>query len=163
MKVLAIDPGLSGAIAIVVGKPEEYRVEAVHDLPTTVEKTSSGKLKRKLDPVLLNRMVKEMLPVDLVICERMIAPPGISGLAAMSMGITVGTISTVLKLAKVDLKLVSANVWKRGLDVSADKESARLHASRLFKSDEFWVRKKDHNRAEAALIGLWGLMSGKSD
>lgn len=160
MRVLSIDPGLGGAIALVTGKPDNFKVEAVHDLPTYSEKNTNGKVKRYLDPIAMHELVQSLLPVDRVISERMMAPPGVSGVAAFSMGATMGTIAAVLKLSGVDYKLVSSNVWKRGLEAPADKEAARLMASRLFKSDSFWVRKKDHNRAEAALIGLWGLISG---
>lgn len=160
LRVLSIDPGINGAAAVVAGKPDNFKVEAVHDLPTISEKNTSGKTRRRIDPVALHELVEGIGKVDQVVCERLVAPPGISGMAAYSMGATAATISTVLALADQPMRLVSPGVWKRGLEAPADKEAARQLASRLFKSDEFWKLKKDHNRAEAALIGLWGLISG---
>ena len=152
MRVIGIDPGLSGALAVVNEVDGTFTVEAVHDLPTYSEKTSTGKTRRYIDPVALLALLKAIGKVDRVQCERMIAPPGVSGMSAFSMGATMATIAATLRIARVPYKLVSSGVWKRALDVPADKEAARLHASRLFQSSEHWQRKKDHNRAEAALI-----------
>jgi hypothetical protein len=43
--------------------------------------------------------------------------------------------------------------------VPADKEAARKHAIKLFASDDHWKLKKDHNRAEAALIAAYAVLS----
>ena len=68
------------------------------------------------------------------------------------MGATMATIAATLRISKLPYKLVSSSVWKRALEAPADKEAARLFAGRLFFSSIHWQRKKDHNRAEAALI-----------
>ena len=160
MRVIGIDPGLSGALAVVSGKPGALKVEAVHDLPTYAEKTSTGKVRRHIDPVALAELIETIGPVDRVQCERMIAPPGVSGMAAFSMGATMATIGTVLKMARLSYRLVSPVVWKRALEAPADKESARQYAGRLFKDSAHWQRKKDHNRAEAALIAAHAVIAG---
>lgn len=160
MRVIAIDPGISGAVAVVSGKAGALTVEAIHDLPTIAEKTSAGKMRRRLDPVALHELIQSLGPCDRVICERMIAPPGVSGMAAFSMGATMATIATVLALANLSLKLVSSNVWKRAIECPPDKEQARQFAIRLFKTEQPWQRRKDHNRAESALIGAYGVLNG---
>jgi hypothetical protein len=160
MRVIGIDPGLSGALAVVSGQPGAFKVEVVHDLPTYSEKTSTGKTRRYIDPVALAELIADIGPVDRVQCERMIAPPGVSGMAAFSMGATMATIAATLRIANVPYKLVSSGVWKRALDVPADKEAARLFAGKLFQSSEYWQRKKDHNRAEAALIAAHCVIAG---
>lgn len=160
MRVIGIDPGLSGALAVVSGVTGSLTVEAVHDLPTYAEKTSTGKVRRHIDPVALAELISDIGPVDRVQCERMIAPPGVSGMAAFSMGATMATIAATLRMARVPYRLVTSNVWKRALDAPADKEAARLYAGRLFQSSEHWQRKKDHNRAEAALIAAHAVIAG---
>jgi hypothetical protein len=147
-------------LAVVSGKPNAWIVEAVHDLPTYSEKTTTGKTRRFIDPVALAELLADIGPVDRVQCERMIAPPGVSGMAAFSMGATMATITATLRIAGVPYRLVSSNVWKRAIDAPADKESARLFAGRLFESSEHWQRKKDHNRAEAALIAAHCVIAG---
>jgi hypothetical protein len=159
VRVMAIDPGVTGALAVISYINGELRVEAVYDLPTWSEKTSSGKTRRHVDPVALLALVRRIGPVDRVICERLTAPPGIASTVAFSLGATAATVAAVMRIAKVSYKLVSPVIWKRALDVPADKEAARKHASRLFKTSEPWERKKDHNRAEAALIGAYGALA----
>ena len=160
MRVISIDPGVSGAFAVVNNDPDGVlTVEAIFDLPTYSEKTGSGKIRRYVDPVSLMTLLKAQGPVDLIICERLNAPPGIASITAYSMGATAGTISSVIRLAKKTYKLVSPSVWKRALECPADKESARLFASKLFNTDKHWSRKKDHNRAEAALIGAYAILN----
>jgi hypothetical protein len=160
VRVIGIDPGLSGALAVVSGKPGAFKVEAVHDLPTYAEKTSTGKTRRFIDPVALAELLADIGPVDRVQCERMIAPPGVSGMSAFSMGATMATIAATLRIAGVPYRLVTSNVWKRALDAPADKEAARLYAGRLFSDSSHWQRKKDHNRAEAALIAAHAVIAG---
>lgn len=156
MRVLAIDPGVTGALAIINYLDGQATVEAVHDLPTWSEKTSQGKVRRYVDPVALLAMVKQAGPIDKVLVERLVAPPGIASQVAFSLGATAATISAVMRFAKLRPSLVSPSVWKRALEVPADKEAARKYATRAFASDAHWSRKMDHNRAEAALIALYG-------
>ena len=160
--VLAIDPGLDGAIARVERPTLDAPliVTACEDLPTWSEKLTNGKTRRYIDPVKLAAIIEGMGDgADMVICERLIAPPGIAGGTALSMGATEGTIAAVLRIAGLRHKLVSSGSWKRALECPADKEAARQFAKRLFKSEEHWKLKKHHNRAEAALIGAWGLLT----
>ena len=160
VRVIGIDPGLSGALAVVNGVDGTFTVEAVYDLPTYSEKTSTGKNRRYIDPVALLALLKAIGKVDRVQCERMIAPPGVSGMSAFSMGATMATIAATLRIARVPYRLVSSGVWKRALEAPADKEAARLYAGRLFGNSFHWPRKKDHNRAEAALIAAHCAIAG---
>ena len=90
--------------------------------------------------------------------ERLNAPPGISGIAAYSLGATAATIGTVLALLGLGVKMVSPSTWKRAMEVPKDKEAARQFATERFGTSEYWRRKLDHNRAEAALIALYGAL-----
>jgi hypothetical protein len=160
VRVIGIDPGLSGALAVVNAAADgTFTVEAMHDLPTYAEKTSSGKNRRFIDPVALSKLIKAIGPVDRVTVERLSAPPGISGMAAYSLGATAATLATVLRLAGLSYRLTSPVVWKRALDVPADKEAARQFACKLFGHDKHWPLKKSHNRAEAALLAVWTIMA----
>lgn len=162
MRVIGIDPGVTGALAVINGLSDgsTLTVEAVHDLPTFSEKTSTGKTRRYIDASALRDLLADIGPADRVVCERLNAPPGIASTVAFSMGSTAGTIGAVLRLAGVQVKLVSPTVWKRALSVPADKQAARDFATRLFKTSEHWKRKLDHNRAESALIGAWSILAG---
>lgn len=159
--VLAIDPGVTGAAALIRKEPGAERCEVIRiwDLPTVTEQTNSGKNRRSLDPVKLADLVKSA-QFDFMAVERLVAPPGIHSITAFSLGKTAGTIQTVAALAGHSLKIVSPNVWKNGLAVPKDKSAARRFASQYFGHDKHWPRVMDHNRAEAALIGVWALMAG---
>ena len=155
--VISIDPGVSGAWARVTNDGGKPRVLAVHDLPVYSEKTGTGKIRRYIDAGALLDALRDESP-DLLICERMVAPPGISSNTAFSMGATMGALQTVARLSGFPSRFVVSSVWKRALDCPADKEKARQMAGQLMGFD-FWPLKKDHNRAEAALIGLYGLIA----
>ena len=135
-----------------------WRVAAVYDLPVVSERTSTGRVRRHIDPVAMTSLLEQIGPVNRCVVERLVAPPGISGIAAYSLGATAATIATVLALAGIGAKLVSPGMWKRALEVPRDKNAARDYASMRFGTAEFWPRKLHHNRAEAALIALYGAM-----
>lgn len=158
-RVLAIDPGVTGAAALIQKNLTSPLCEVVQvwDLPTITEQTSSGKNRRRLNPLALSKLVCSV-EFDLLAVERLTAPPGIHSVTAFSLGQTSGIIQTVAALAGKPLKVVSPNVWKRGLDVPPDKAGARRFASSYFGHDRHWPRALDHNRAEAALIGAWVLV-----
>ena len=158
MIVVGIDPGVSGALAIIEGEGNTWAVRSVYDLPVVQERTSAGKMRRHIDPVALYALLDGLGPVDRIVVERLNAPPGISGVAAYSLGATAATISTVLALLGLGVKLVSSSVWKRAMEVPKDKEAARQFATERFGTTEYWRRKLDHNRAEAALIALYGAL-----
>jgi len=153
--VIGIDPGVSGAIVKLTGTLSAPVLQWCHDLPAYAEKTGSGKTRRYIDGPALLKILKPEKP-DLIICERMIAPPGVASNTAFSMGATMGALQTVFALHGARARLVVSSVWKRALDCPADKESARLMAGRLL-GFEHWPFKRDHNRAEAALIALYGI------
>ena len=55
--------------------------------------------------------------------------------------------------------VVSPNVWKLALGAPAAKQDARRFATQLFGSDAQWRLALHHNRAEAALIGAWYVLT----
>lgn len=158
---LAIDPGVTGAAALVSlsSGNSHCAVVAVYDLPVITEHTSAGKVRRSIDPVGLSKLVASV-EFDILAVERLTAPPGIHSITAYSLGKTAGTIGTVAALAERPVKLVSPSVWKRSLAVPPDKNGARRFATDYFGTDKHWPRAMDHNRAEAALIGVWALIAG---
>jgi crossover junction endodeoxyribonuclease RuvC len=161
MRVMGIDPGVTGALAVVQRAADGVlTIECVHDLPTVTELTSSGKARRRVDPVALAGIIHAVGPCDRVIVERLLAPPGIASITAYSLGATAATIATVLAFAGITHKIIAASVWKRAMECPAHKEQARKHAIALFGHDRFAPRQKDHNRAEAALIAAYGARAG---
>lgn len=161
MKILGIDPGISGAIAVLTGDRTAFKIDAVHDIPIKTETRSSGKIRRAIDPLALKKIIQGIDGIDLVVCEKLIPPPGrVAGsIQCFSMGVSQGVIQSVLMLLKFDPLYIYPHRWKKTLNIPASKEGARIEACKLFKEDQFWKRKKDHNRAESALLALYGLVS----
>jgi len=158
--VIGIDPGLNGAMALCVRQGDSVRVEAVVDLPTWNDTLkSTGKVRRYVDGNALAKIIAAWPRPDLIVCERLVAPPAIASTVAFSMGATQGTIQTILRAQEVRHVLVAARVWKQALAVPADKEQARQWVIKTLGSDKDIKRKLDHNRAEAIAIAIYGLLA----
>jgi crossover junction endodeoxyribonuclease RuvC len=152
MRLLGVDPGAGGALALVAGPGKLVRVV---DMPTEV--TDAGK--RRIDVKELSRLVREMQPVDGAVIELVGPMPRDGRAGAFWFGKAAGLVEGVLAGQGIEVKLVPPQTWKRRLDVSKDKNAARARASQLFPgSEQHWRRVKDDGRAEAAMIGLWGWM-----
>lgn len=147
MLILGIDPGLSGAFAIL----DDGKLTHVADLPTMGEGAS-----RMLDSGALADALKP-LTFDLAVIERVGAMPGQGVSSMFRFGQAVGQAVGVIHTLGIPLKWASPGAWKRAMGLSSDKERARALAIETFPSLRAqFARKKDHGRAEAALMALWG-------
>lgn len=167
MRVLGIDPGVTGAWAVIdccadnKGVPPE--VVQLGDLPVRTIHMSRRDTKR-LDVEKLDALFADLLApglgIDRVFVERLTGAPGITSTTAFSLGWTAAVLDTVLTAhGWKDYKACHPSAWKRALLVPADKSAAKARATKLFRSDKHWPKEKDHNRAEAALIALYGALS----
>lgn len=167
MKIIGIDPGLDGACAIV----ESGKVTDIYDIPTfevSVGVAGSGgkrKRRRRIDSAGLIRFLQKHTDTDFVILEEVNARPGMHVVAMFTFGRTLGIIETAVMAAGIPMHYVPPHVWKKELRVTPDKDSSRMRAGDMFpEAWEWWERKKDHNRAEAALIAYYGGQKyGRSD
>jgi crossover junction endodeoxyribonuclease RuvC len=143
--ILGIDPGMSGALAFYFpGHPERIAVE---DMPVVAG---------DVDAVTLAKRIAAMGP-DLAFLERVNAMPGQGVSSTFKFGRSYGVALGVIGAAAIPLHLVTPGKWKGHMRLSSDKEQARAMALRLFPAcSEHFKRKKDHGRAEAALIARYG-------
>lgn len=143
--ILGIDPGLAGALAFYFDTHPE-RV-AVEDMPV-----AGG----EVDAATLTRRVAQFNP-DEAILERVHAAKGWGNGQTFAFGMGVGIVRGVLAALSIPCHLVTPTVWKRhhGL-LKGDKEDSRALALRLFAATpDHFARKKDHGRADAALIARY--------
>ncbi len=153
MTILGIDPGLDGALALL---SYEGKVIEIVDMPT-VQVVINKKNRRQVPPTLLASAIDRLAP-SLAFLEHVGTRPGESPIAAFSFGRSFGCIEGVLAALQVPTTLVYPAAWKRALGVPADKGGARMKAMSLFPEvAEQFKRVKDADRAEAALIALYGL------
>jgi hypothetical protein len=148
MRVLGVDPGISGALAI---------VEAINGVPMLVDAIdmpSSGTgAKARVDIIAAAQWIAKHAPSTAYV-ERAQAFPGQGASSGFSYGRATGSIETVVALCSIPMTIIEASGWKRRLHLPGkDKEAARQRALQLFPSQHaLLARKRDHGRAEAALL-----------
>lgn len=158
---IGIDPGLDGAIAIYRPKLDIYasRIK-IHDLPT-MEVTRNGKAKREFSPrgfaAILNSIVLGAPEqVEMVMLEQVGAMPKQGVSSTFAFGRTYGSIEGVLACFDLPVRRVPPQVWTKKLKIRDGKDGARGMAMDLFGADAAcFLRKKDHNRADAALLAYY--------
>lgn len=161
MIVLGIDPGLSGGLAIVAGERGSLpRLLDVSDIPTHGENA-----KRRVDAIAVMEFIRKNMP-NFGVIERAQAMPDQGSSSGFIYGRAVGALETCMEGLLIPNQIIESTAWKKanGL-IKADKEQSRQRAIKLFPGNhDFFARKKDHNRAEAALIAWYGwqlALSGK--
>ena len=109
-----------------------------------------------VDGATLAARIAQMRP-DLAIVEQVASRPGQGVASAFKFGSGFEIVRGVIAASGVPLHLVSPAKWKRAYGLDADKEKSRALALRLWpERSDLFGRKKDHGRAEAALIARYG-------
>ena len=143
--ILGLDPGVSGAIAFIFSD-DPNRV-AVEDVPVVAGEISAA---------LLADRIKAFGP-SIAMIERVSAMPGQGVSSMFGFGVSFGQARGVIGALNIPLHYVTPAKWKKHFRLSSDKEEARKLALHLFPScSTSFARKKDHGRAEAALIARYG-------
>lgn len=152
MNVLGIDPGLSGALAVF----QNGELRALYDMPLVGYKISGGKTRNEINvPNLENKVT--LCTFDMCYLEGVNGMPG-RGATEFRFGESYGMIKATLACNRVPYELVSPQRWKAHFGLTKDKDAARALAAEKFPDKaHYFKRKKDDGRAEAALIGLYGL------
>lgn len=148
MLLLGIDPGMEGGAAMYDGTSLE-----VIDLPTVGE----GAARRINAPALRDWIAARRPGHAFVEGAQSMPRQGVS--SAFRYGRAAGAIEAIVACCGVPFTLVAPGAWKRHHGLSGpDKEKSRVLAVRLFPaSSSDLARKRDHGRAEAALIAAYGL------
>lgn len=142
-----IDPGMSGALALY--NPADDWLE-VHDCPTI---SPNGK-----NELFMPAVIDILRSVDVAACviERAQAMPGQGVTSMFSYGVGYGAYLGVLASLQIPHSKISPQEWKKKLRVPKDKDAARARASELMPAHTGkWMRKKDHGRAESALLAYY--------
>lgn len=142
--VLGIDPGLSGAVAYYF--PDHPGGITAEDIPL-----AAG----EVDAVTLARRIQQMRPTMAVI-ELVGSRPGQGVSSTFKFGVAFGVLRGVALTLGVPLHRVAPTTWKRHFKLGPDKEQARAMAISLWPASDAFSRKRDHNRAEAALLARYG-------
>jgi len=140
--ILGIDPGVTGGIAAL---HSDGRIEA-YDIPV---------VDGSVDVDALVRRVREHAP-PLAVIEKAQAMPKQGVVSVFRYGTAFGALCACTALLGIPTYLVSPRKWKNHFGLDADKEKSRALAIRLWPGCGLFERKRDHGRAEAALIARYG-------
>ena len=152
MRVAGVDPGLDGAIAVL----DEERHLEVFDVPT-MKARSRG---REINLPALKQIVfgSIVVPIKAVFIERNSSRPNEGSAAGRKGGLVEGVLLGAFAMHDTKVNRVPPGVWKKRMRLTRDKEYSRTRAIEEFPEyHELFKLKKHHNRAEAALLALYGL------
>lgn len=151
---LGIDPGISGALALMVQAPK-WDIQVL-DFPLL---EVNGRKRIDMHGLLRQLRTWAMLhDIRAAVVEDVGAMPGQASMFPFGFSCGVGQMAVVA--AEIPLRLVTPQKWKKhyGLKGGKDnKDQSRLLASRMFPTHaHLWARKKDDGRAEAVLLANYG-------
>ena len=150
MKIIGIDPGLSGAIAIL----EDNKVLNIFDMPVMAE---GKKNKRQLNSAQLVNIIRDnTASIDevAVVVEQVNAMPGQGVTSMFNFGQTFGAIKGVCAALNLPIFFVRPSKWKKHFDlINSSKDSSRTKAIEMYPSlSNQLSKKKDVNKSDAILI-----------
>jgi Holliday junction resolvasome RuvABC endonuclease subunit len=151
VKILGIDPGVHGGMAIVsFDDGAAPQLVSATDIPTVGIKAAE-----RVDVLAVRTWIETHRP-DQAVIERGMALPKQGASSGFKYGRACGALEAVIALCGIPVRIVEPTQWKKfhGLR-GKDKEAARALAIQKFPAAHaLFARKKDHQRAEAALIAL---------
>jgi crossover junction endodeoxyribonuclease RuvC len=152
VKVLGVDPGIRGGLAVVeiIDGAAPQLVDAI-DIPTT-----GTKARERVDASAIKEFVEQHKPVRAAI-ERAQAMPRQGVSSSFKYGRSVGSIEAVLTCCELPVDIIEPSAWKRFWKLPGkNKENSRQKALQQFPAaHEMLARKRDHGRSEASLIALY--------
>jgi hypothetical protein len=134
-------------------KEPSHRREIAHRIPDRVKSDfledahCAGHVERR-----------EHAPYAFAVVEQVGARPGQGVSSMFRFGQGYGTILGIIGTLAIPVRHVSPAKWKRALGLNSDGETSRARAIETWPAQaELFARKCDHSRAEAALLGMYGL------
>lgn len=160
MLIIGVDPGLTGAMSLLCGQRGLLECE---DIPTCSNGTASGSMRNWVDAEVLQRILTNWSSryefaqhsVRAAI-ERPIPMPKLPAQTVASQFDTFGVLRALIaaKLGPGGMHMVNPREWKKLFGLASEKDASRACCLRLYPNAPV-TRVKDHNRAEAVLIGHW--------
>ena len=161
MKIIGIDPGLSGAIAVL----ENNKVLKIFDMPVMSE---GKKNKRQLNSALLVDLIKENINLNdevSVVVEQVNAMPGQGVTSMFNFGQTFGAIKGICAALKLPIFFVRPSKWKKHFElINSSKDASRTKVIEMYPAfADKLSKKKDVNKSDAILIARFYSETGFKD
>lgn len=142
--ILGVDPGsVSGAIAFFF--PIEDAIFA-EDMPVA---------DKRVDVATLAQRIAQMKPTFAVV-EMVHSFPKQGVASSFKFGEAYGAIKGIVASLQIPMHLVAPTVWKKKFNLGPDKEKSRALALQYWPASTCFGRRKDHGRAEAAILARYG-------
>ena len=153
MRIIGIDPGLSGGIAIL----DNSKVIELFDMPVMPD---GKKNKRQLNSAHLAKLIKDNiknLEDTVMVVEQVNAMPGQGVTSMFNFGQTFGAIKGICAALGLPIFFVRPAKWKKHFElINSSKDSSRTKAIEMYPSiSEKLSKKKDVNKSDAILIGRY--------
>ena len=152
MRIIGIDPGLSGGIAIL----DDLKVFDFFDMPIMSE---GKKNKNQLNSAQLVNIIKKHIVSGntFVIVEQVSAMPGQGVTSMFNFGQTFGSIKGICAALNLPIFYVRPAKWKKHFElINSSKDASRTKVIEMYPSiSDRLSRKKDVNKADAILIARY--------
>ena len=153
MRIIGVDPGLSGAIAIL----EDNIIKVLFDMPVM---SDGKKNKRQLNSALLVKLIKDNIKDTedtVMVVEQVNAMPGQGVTSMFNFGQTFGAIKGICAALGLPIFLVRPAKWKKHFElINSSKDASRTKAIEMYPSiSEQLSKKKDVNKSDAILIARY--------
>ncbi len=149
---IGIDPGLSGALAVLA---PDGTLQALYDAPVLTLKVARG-TRQAYDVPGMCGLLQPYAGAGLhAVIEESQAMPGQGTRSMFTIGYGYGLWLGLLTALQMSYTPVRPAIWKKVFNLGKDKEASRLRAMQLFPGADL-RRKKDHGRSEALLLAWYG-------
>ena len=152
MRIIGIDPGLSGGIAIL----DDLKIFDMFDMPIMSE---GKKNKNQLNSAQLVNIIKKhiVLGKTFVIVEQVSAMPGQGVTSMFNFGQTFGSIKGICAALNLPIFYVRPAKWKKHFElINSSKDASRTKVIEMYPSISSRLsKKKDVNKADAILIARY--------
>ena len=153
MRIIGIDPGLSGGIAVL----DDLKIFDVYDMPIMSE---GKKNKNQLNSAQLVSIIKKNIISNgdtFLIVEQVSAMPGQGVTSMFNFGQTFGSIKGICAALNLPIFFVRPAKWKKHFDlINSSKDASRTKVIEMYPSiSPRLSKKKDVNKADAILIARY--------
>ena len=152
MRIIGIDPGLSGCISIL----DDLKIFDMFDMPIMSE---GKKNKNQLNSAQLVNIIKKhiVLGKTFVIVEQVSAMPGQGVTSMFNFGQTFGSIKGICAALNLPIFYVRPSKWKKHFElINSSKDASRTKVIEMYPSISSRLsKKKDVNKADAILIARY--------
>ena len=150
MKIIGIDPGLTGAIAVL----KDNKVLNIFEMPVMAE---GKKNKRQLNSAHLVKLLNDNISKEeevSVVVEQVNAMPGQGVTSMFNFGQSFGILKGICSAMRLPMFFVRPAKWKKYYNlINSEKDASRTRAIEIYPNFSSQLsKKKDSNKADAILI-----------